>query len=77
MMVVPDVEEMFIPMQEDFFVDPQESRSFPYNANLRAQIDILLSRIESMFSEMHVPEPALGATVLAAVAALVSHHLQR
>ena len=24
-----------------------------------------------MFSEMHVPEPALGATVLAAVSALV------
>jgi protein transport protein SEC24 len=26
MMVVPDVEDAFVPMQEDFFVDPQESR---------------------------------------------------
>jgi hypothetical protein len=36
------------------------------------QIETLLSRIESIFSEHHVPEPALGATVLAAVSALVS-----
>lgn len=27
MMVVPDVEEIFVPMQEELFVDPQDSRS--------------------------------------------------
>jgi hypothetical protein len=27
MMVVADVEEIFVPMQEELFVDPQESRS--------------------------------------------------
>lgn len=26
MMVVPDVEDAFVPMQEDFFVDPTDSR---------------------------------------------------
>ena len=37
----------------------------------RVQIELLLSRIELMFGEMHVPEPAFGATVDAAVSALV------
>jgi len=62
MMVVPDVEEIFVPIQEDLFVDPHDSR---------AQIETLLSRMESMFTEWPVPEPALGATVVAAVNALV------
>ena len=29
MMVIPDVEEAFVPMQENFFVDPQDSRFLP------------------------------------------------
>ena len=29
MMVVPDVEDAFVPIREDFFVDPQESRFGP------------------------------------------------
>ena len=37
----------------------------------RLQIDLLLSRIESTFSEMHIPEPAFGAAVQAAFLALV------
>jgi len=37
----------------------------------RLLIETLLSRIESMFTEINVPEPALGATVSAAVSALV------
>jgi hypothetical protein len=37
----------------------------------RAQIDLLLLRIGTMFTDMHVPEPALGATVQAAASALV------
>ena len=61
MMIVADVEEAFVPMQEELFVDPQEAR---------AQIEVLLSRIETMFSEMNVPEPALGATMQAAISAL-------
>jgi len=28
MMVVPDVENAFVPIQEDFFVDPQDSRYY-------------------------------------------------
>jgi protein transport protein SEC24 len=73
MMVVPDVEDVFVPIQDDLFVDPQESRFSVVLQKLtcRAQIEVLLSRIETMFAEMHVPEPALGATVLAAVSALV------
>jgi hypothetical protein len=35
------------------------------------QIEILLSRIGSMFAEMHMPEPAFGALVQAGLSALV------
>ena len=73
MMVVPDVEDAFVPIQEDFFVDPLDSRYYALRMELtsRVQIELLLSRIELMFGEMHVPEPALGATVETAVSALV------
>jgi protein transport protein SEC24 len=74
MMVVPDVEDVFLPIQETLFVDPQDSRHFNFPNHLlidRLQIEALLSRIDTMFSEIHVPEPALGACMISAVSALV------
>jgi protein transport protein SEC24 len=73
MLVVPDVEDVFVPMGQDLFVDPEESRYRPARlfSPIRIQIEALLYRIEAMFPEITPPEPAFGATMLAAVSALV------
>ena len=72
-MVVADIEDVFVPMERNFFVDPQESRflSLLFNLNSRLQIEDLLTRIETMFKDSQAPEPSLGAAVFAAVTALV------
>ncbi|KAF2203056.1 Sec23/Sec24 family protein-like protein [Delitschia confertaspora ATCC 74209] len=61
MLVMPDIEDPFVPLSEGLFVDPQESK---------AVITSLLTQLPNMFSEVKNPEPALLPTLNSAVAAL-------
>ncbi|GAB7346648.1 hypothetical protein MBLNU459_g1780t1 [Dothideomycetes sp. NU459] len=61
MMVMPDVEEPFVPLSQGLFVDPEASKSV---------ITSLLSHIPQMFSATKNPEPALLPTLNAALSAL-------
>ncbi|KAG5438368.1 hypothetical protein PCANB_002856 [Pneumocystis canis] len=51
MLIVSDIEDAFIPLHEGLFVDAYESRRI---------IETVLKSIPSMFSNLRVPEPALG-----------------
>jgi protein transport protein SEC24 len=61
MMVMPDLEDPFVPFSEGLFVDPAESRTV---------ITSLLTQLPRIFSEFKNPEPALLPTLNSAVAAL-------
>lgn len=61
MMVVPDLEEPFVPLSTGLFVDPYESKSV---------ITSLLQQLPTMFSQVKNPEPALLPTLNAALMAL-------
>ncbi|KAF2134420.1 Sec23/Sec24 family protein-like protein [Dothidotthia symphoricarpi CBS 119687] len=61
MLVMPDIEDPFLPFSEGVFVDPVESK---------AVITSLLTQLPGMFSEHKNPEPALLPTLDSAVAAL-------
>ena len=61
MMIMPDLEDPFLPLGEGLFVDPYECKS---------AITSLLTRLPEMFSTIKNPEPALLAALNSAVAAL-------
>ncbi|KAF2753789.1 Sec23/Sec24 family protein-like protein [Pseudovirgaria hyperparasitica] len=61
MLVMPDIEDPFVPLSEGLFVDPIESK---------ANITSLLTRLPDMFGSIKNPEPALLPTLHAATAAL-------
>jgi protein transport protein SEC24 len=61
MMVMSDIEDAFVPIDEGLFVDPQEARNI---------IEDLLDRIDVLFAENKVAEPAFGAALEAAYKAL-------
>ncbi|KAA8896210.1 hypothetical protein FN846DRAFT_966004 [Sphaerosporella brunnea] len=61
MVVMPDIEEPFLPFQEGLFVDPYESRSV---------IEHLLDNLPSFFVHLKNPEPALLPALTAALSAL-------
>lgn len=61
MLVMPDIEDPFLPFSEGLFVDPVESKTV---------ITSLLTQLPNMFIEHKNPEPALLPTLDAAVAAL-------
>ncbi|KAK4203528.1 hypothetical protein QBC40DRAFT_274467 [Triangularia verruculosa] len=61
MMIMPDIEDPFVPLSEGLFVDPYESKTV---------ITSLLTRLPQMFSDIKNPEPALLSTLNAVVAAL-------
>ncbi|OAG03513.1 Sec23/Sec24 family protein-like protein [Paraphaeosphaeria sporulosa] len=63
MLVMPDLEEPFVPLSEGLFVDPEESK---------AVITSLLTQLPNMFSEFKNPEPALLPTLSSAVEALAA-----
>ncbi|KAK3376684.1 hypothetical protein B0T24DRAFT_225825 [Lasiosphaeria ovina] len=61
MMIMPDIEDPFVPLSEGLFVDPYEAK---------AVISALLTRLPQMFSDIKNPEPALLSTLNSAFAAL-------
>ena len=61
MMVMPDIEDPFVPLSEGLFVDPEESK---------AVITSLLTKLPTMFADVKNPEPAFLSTLNSAVAAL-------
>ncbi|KAK9446680.1 Sec23/Sec24 trunk domain-containing protein [Limtongia smithiae] len=61
MMVMSEVDDAFIPLMEGLFVDPEDSRMI---------IEDLLDRLEVLFEDLKVPEPAFGAVVDIAFKAL-------
>ncbi|GJN82957.1 Sec23/Sec24 family protein [Purpureocillium lilacinum] len=61
MLIMPDLEDPFLPLGEGLFVDPYECK---------ALISSLLTRLPDMFSTVKNPEPALLATLNSAFAAL-------
>ncbi|KAI6780762.1 uncharacterized protein J7T54_001070 [Emericellopsis cladophorae] len=61
MLIMPDLEDPFLPLGEGLFVDPYESKSV---------ITSLLTRLPEMFSNVKNPEPALLSALNSALAAL-------
>jgi protein transport protein SEC24 len=64
MLVVSDIDDVFVPLYEGFLVDPQESRSV---------IEGLLDALPNMFQTNRTADPVLGALLLAAEQALKQH----
>ncbi|KAI9503012.1 COPII coat Sec23p-Sfb3p heterodimer component [Coemansia spiralis] len=54
MMVVPDIQDVFVPINDGFVVDPYESQHV---------IESLLDSLPSMFAKNRTAEPVLGAVV--------------
>ncbi|KAH6896855.1 hypothetical protein B0T10DRAFT_475253 [Thelonectria olida] len=63
MMIMPDLEDPFVPLSEGLFVDPYESKHV---------ITSLLTRLPELFSQIKNPEPALLAALKSSFAALES-----
>ncbi|KAI1339667.1 hypothetical protein F5Y15DRAFT_66396 [Xylariaceae sp. FL0016] len=61
MMIMPDIEDPFVPLSDGLFVDPYESR---------AVITSLLTRLPALFADIKNPEPALLSTLNSCLAAL-------
>lgn len=61
MIVMPDIDDPFVPISEGLFVDAAESR---------AVITSLLRQLPNMFARVKSPEPALLPTLNAALEAL-------
>ncbi|KAK8030844.1 Sec23/Sec24 trunk domain-containing protein [Apiospora arundinis] len=61
MLIMPDIEDPFLPLSDGLFVDPYESR---------AVISSLLTRLPTLFANIKNPEPALLPTLKSAIAAL-------
>ncbi|KAF2274835.1 Sec23/Sec24 family protein [Westerdykella ornata] len=61
MLVMPDIEDPFVPLSDGLFVDPMESKSI---------ITSLLRQLPTMFSQIKNPEPALLPSLNAALMAL-------
>ncbi|KAK9471011.1 uncharacterized protein V1510DRAFT_421388 [Dipodascopsis tothii] len=64
MIVMSEVEDAFVPLVDGLFVDPDDSR---------LAIESLLDRLDILFEDLKVPEPAYGAVLDAALQALLPH----
>ncbi|KAI1310209.1 COPII coat Sec23p-Sfb3p heterodimer component [Mortierella claussenii] len=63
MMVVPDVNDVFVPLSDGFLVDPTTSKTI---------VESLLDMLPQIFAENKTTEPVIGAVVQAVQAALES-----
>ena len=63
MLIMPDIEEPFVPLSEGLFVDPEESK---------VTITSLLTQLPNMFAQVKNPESALLPTLNSALAALAT-----
>ncbi|KAF9185975.1 COPII coat Sec23p-Sfb3p heterodimer component [Haplosporangium sp. Z 767] len=61
MMVVPDVNDVFVPLSEGFLVDPHTSKTI---------VESLLEMLPQLFAETKITEPVIGAVVQAVQGAL-------
>ncbi|GAP90833.1 putative Sec23 Sec24 trunk domain-containing protein [Rosellinia necatrix] len=61
MMIMPDIEDPFVPLSDGLFVDPYESKAI---------ITSLLARLPTLFADIKNPEPALLPALGACLAAL-------
>ncbi|KAI1174514.1 hypothetical protein F4777DRAFT_383506 [Nemania sp. FL0916] len=61
MIVMPDIEDPFVPISDGLFVDPEESKAI---------IVSLLTRLPTLFASIKNPEPALLPALGASLAAL-------
>ncbi|KAI8627108.1 Sec23/Sec24 trunk domain-containing protein [Xylariaceae sp. FL1651] len=61
MMIMPDIEDPFVPLSEGLFVDPYESKAI---------ITSLLTRLPTLFADIKNPEPALLPALGSCLAAL-------
>lgn len=61
MLVMPDIEDPFVPLSEGLFVDPEESKP---------AITSLLTQLPTMFADVKNPEPALLPALNTALSAL-------
>lgn len=61
MMIMPDIEDPFVPLSDGLFVDPYESEAI---------ITSLLTRLPALFADVKNPEPALLPALGASLAAL-------
>lgn len=60
-MIMPDIEDPFVPLSDGLFVDPYESEAI---------ITSLLTRLPALFADVKNPEPALLPALGASLAAL-------
>lgn len=63
MLVMPDLEDPFVPLSNGLFVDPEASKT---------SITLLLTQLPTMFSEIKNPEPALLPALEVALSALMA-----
>ncbi|KAI2631098.1 hypothetical protein GGS21DRAFT_163607 [Xylaria nigripes] len=61
MIIMPDIEDPFVPLSDGLFVDPYESQAI---------VTSLLTRLPTLFSSIKNPEPALLPALGASLAAL-------
>ncbi|KAF8928335.1 hypothetical protein EDD21DRAFT_383268 [Dissophora ornata] len=63
MMVVPDVNDVFVPLSDGFLVNPETSKTI---------VESLLDSLPQLFAENKITEPVIGAVVQAVCTALES-----
>jgi len=82
-MVVPDIDEVFLPLRDGLFENPIQRRyarstlSWPHDVDLlrRDAIESLLTAIPGRFEDTPIQSAALGSVLRSCLAALVGFYL--